>query len=104
MNRNAEYAEHAEGHGVKQANGESRRRAAARPATGLRELTSISEAIIGAAIEVHKALGPGLLESTYEACLDWSTACAEWSTALTPMLDSVFSVPSVVRKECPTLR
>ncbi|MEP6706958.1 MAG: GxxExxY protein [Pyrinomonadaceae bacterium] len=25
--------------------------------------------IIGAAIEVHKQLGPGLLESTYEACL-----------------------------------
>lgn len=25
--------------------------------------------IIGAAIEVHKTLGPGLLESAYEACL-----------------------------------
>ena len=25
--------------------------------------------IIGAAIEVHQQLGPGLLESTYEACL-----------------------------------
>ena len=29
----------------------------------------ISEIIIGAAIEVHKHLGPGLLESAYEACL-----------------------------------
>jgi GxxExxY protein len=29
----------------------------------------ITEAIIGAAIEVHRFLGPGLLESTYEACL-----------------------------------
>jgi GxxExxY protein len=29
----------------------------------------ITEAIIGAAIAVHHALGPGLLESAYEACL-----------------------------------
>ncbi|HEC33743.1 MAG TPA: GxxExxY protein [Chloroflexi bacterium] len=29
----------------------------------------ITESIIGAAIEVHRALGPGLLESAYEACL-----------------------------------
>lgn len=29
----------------------------------------ITESIIGAAIEVHRELGPGLLESTYEACL-----------------------------------
>jgi len=29
----------------------------------------ITEKIIGCAIEVHKALGPGLLESAYEECL-----------------------------------
>lgn len=29
----------------------------------------IATKIIGAAIEVHKQLGPGLLESTYETCL-----------------------------------
>ncbi len=29
----------------------------------------ITEAIIGAAIEVHRGLGPGLLESAYMQCL-----------------------------------
>lgn len=29
----------------------------------------LTEAILAAAIEVHKALGPGLLESAYETCL-----------------------------------
>lgn len=29
----------------------------------------VSHAIIGAALEVHKALGPGLLESAYQKCL-----------------------------------
>lgn len=29
----------------------------------------LTEQVIGAAIEVHKALGPGLLESAYEQCL-----------------------------------
>jgi len=33
------------------------------------ELNEITERIIGAAIEVHRHLGPGLLESAYEECL-----------------------------------
>ena len=33
------------------------------------ELNDLTGRIIGAAIEVHKILGPGLLESVYEECL-----------------------------------
>jgi len=33
------------------------------------DVNEITTAIIGAAIEVHRALGPGLLESAYEECL-----------------------------------
>jgi len=33
------------------------------------EINKLTKKIIGCAIEVHKELGPGLLESTYEQCL-----------------------------------
>ncbi len=33
------------------------------------EINQITEKIIGCAIEVHRNLGPGLLESAYEECL-----------------------------------
>lgn len=32
-------------------------------------LNALTERIIGAALAVHRELGPGMLESTYEACL-----------------------------------
>lgn len=34
-----------------------------------KEITQLSYEIVGCAITVHKALGPGLLESVYEKCL-----------------------------------
>lgn len=37
--------------------------------TSIEERSKLSEKIIGCAIKVHRALGPGLLESAYEACL-----------------------------------
>ncbi len=33
------------------------------------DINKVTDTIIGASIEVHKALGPGLLESAYEECL-----------------------------------
>src|SRR5438552_11213607 len=33
------------------------------------DLNQLTDSVIGSAIEVHRALGPGLLESTYEMCL-----------------------------------
>jgi GxxExxY protein len=33
------------------------------------EINEITEGVIGAAIEVHRHLGPGLLESAYQICL-----------------------------------
>jgi len=32
-------------------------------------INEITEAIIGSSIEVHRELGPGLLESAYRQCL-----------------------------------
>jgi GxxExxY protein len=33
------------------------------------EINGLTERVIGACIEIHKVLGPGLLESAYEECL-----------------------------------
>jgi GxxExxY protein len=35
----------------------------------LGELNTITDKVIGAAIEVHRLLGPALLESAYKTCL-----------------------------------
>ena len=37
-------------------------------------MNGITQSIIGAAIQVHRVLGPGLLESAYEACLAFELA------------------------------
>ena len=40
----------------------------------LAQLNALTDRILGAAFEVHTQLGPGLLESTYEACLAYELA------------------------------
>lgn len=39
-------------------------------------VNGLTEKIIGAAIAVHKSLGPGLLESAYEECLAYEFSLA----------------------------
>ena len=33
-------------------------------------INEVTEQVVAGAIDVHRELGPGLLESTYEACKD----------------------------------
>jgi len=40
------------------------------------EINQITEQVIGCAIEVHRRLGPGLLESAYEECLSYELESA----------------------------
>ena len=44
------------------------------------DLNDLSEAIIGCGIDVHRELGPGLLESVYETalCIELKTAAIEF--------------------------
>ena len=43
------------------------------------EFDELSNRVIGCAIEVHRALGPGLLESAYEQCLARELSLADIS-------------------------
>ena len=41
------------------------------------EINDLTQKVIGCAMEVHRHLGPGLLESTYEQCLAFELSKAE---------------------------
>jgi GxxExxY protein len=55
-----------------------------------REIDSITEGIIGDAIAVHRELGPGLLESTYEVCLHALLSRRGWDVERQAPLPVVF--------------
>lgn len=54
------------------------------------ELNRLTDMIIGAAIEVHRHFGPGLLESTYEGCLAHEVTLAGLSVARQVLLPVVY--------------
>jgi GxxExxY protein len=47
---------------------------------------SLSNKVIGCSIEVHRELGPGLLESTYQACLAHELSLANLRFLLQPTM------------------
>ena len=70
--------------------------------------TEVTEAIIGAAIEVHRHLGPGLLESVYEAALGYELKQRgiefERQKQLNRAADDAFSAAAREHSSCPTKR
>lgn len=53
-------------------------------------LNHLTEKILGAAIAVHRELGPGLLESAYEACLEFELRDRGLNVERQPQLPVVY--------------
>lgn len=64
------------------------------------EINQITEKVIGAAIEVHRELGPGLLESAYEECLLYELETRKLSVSRQVPLPVIYKGHSL---ECPHL-
>ena len=54
------------------------------------QVNAITDAVIGAAIEVHKVLGPGLLESAYVQCLCYELTLRKLPFALEVSLPVIY--------------
>ena len=54
------------------------------------KVNQISHQVIGAAIEVHKNLGPGLLESTYQSCMVYELRQKGFSVEIEKVLPVVY--------------
>ena len=64
------------------------------------ELNRISGLVIGCAIEVHRVMGPGLLESAYQTCLAWelrNTGVAFAEQVAVPVRYKSLVVPNAYR-------
>ena len=64
------------------------------------ELNRISNVVIGCAIEVHRILGPGLLESAYQQCLAWELRQAGLAVAeqvAIPLHYKTLAIPNAYR-------
>jgi len=57
---------------------------------GFDDENKLTEGIIGAAIKVHNALGPGLLESSYQYCLAYELAKTNWKIELQKALPLIY--------------
>jgi len=55
----------------------------------------LSNSVIGCAIEVHRNLGPGLLESAYEKCLAYELECSGINYALQVPVPIIYKGVSV---------
>jgi GxxExxY protein len=66
-------------------------------------LTALTERIIGAAIEVHRQLGPGLLESVYETCLAFELEKLGLIVERQKPFSETFSNPLILLLQSPRL-
>jgi len=55
------------------------------------DLNTLSYEIIGCAYKVHSKLGPGLLESTYEVCLEYELAQKDYEVARQVALPVIYN-------------
>jgi GxxExxY protein len=62
---------------------------------GGKGLNEISGSIIDAAIEVHRSLGPGLLEGAYEACLGYELIARGHAIEMQKLLPIVYQGVSI---------
>jgi len=64
------------------------------------DLNRITNTVLGAAIEVHRLLGPGLLESAYQQCLAWELQQKDLYVEQQVVIPSGFSLNMDIERIC----